>query len=324
MRYVALAGTRRTFQPTLPARGATPSIKAGTPDTILFQPTLPARGATGADGRPIRHDGISTHAPRTGSDDFDTIFTVMMDISTHAPRTGSDHLLRPDGQSHQISTHAPRTGSDAPINPGRRFATYFNPRSPHGERRGGDASWPQSSPSFQPTLPARGATSTVRTLTSTSTHFNPRSPHGERHKVTRSNPATELISTHAPRTGSDRRRQLPPHIRVHISTHAPRTGSDCRRIPAPTRRRYFNPRSPHGERPPKTSGGFEERQFQPTLPARGATFRFVTFHQHKRISTHAPRTGSDVHAHRGAGRRGGISTHAPRTGSDASDSSVHG
>ena len=79
-----------------------------------------------------------------------------------------------------------------------------------------------------------------------------------------------MISTHAPRTGSDAdvllRRQ-----RQNISTHAPRTGSDspvfARRLTAtvfqptlpargaterfPSIRAYphdFNPRSPHGER----------------------------------------------------------------------------
>ena len=35
-------------------------------------------------------------------------------------------------------------------------------------------------------------------------------------------------------------------------------------------------------------------QFQPTLPARGATEDIETVQQLVRISTHAPRTGSDV------------------------------
>ena len=35
-------------------------------------------------------------------------------------------------------------------------------------------------------------------------------------------------------------------------------------------------------------------QFQPTLPARGATYNSAVVHLYKRaISTHAPRTGSD-------------------------------
>ena len=78
-----------------------------------------------------------------------------------------------------------------------------------------------------------------------------------------------------------------------ISTHAPRTGSDRRSVGHCHGEHHFNPRSPHGERRThrKSSPWFEE--FQPTLPARGAT-------QLRReggglcgISTHAPRTGSD-------------------------------
>ena len=63
------------------------------------------------------------------------------------------------------------------------------------------------------------------------------------------------------------------NLRVLISIHAPRTGSD----PAITMRTfrvcYFNPRSPHGERPEDA-------------PKEAVTT----------ISIHAPRTGSDVSA----------------------------
>ena len=57
-------------------------------------------------------------------------------ISTHAPRTGSDvNIFQVFEPGEEISTHAPRTGSDQ----GRRGVFhpdfYFNPRSPHGERR---------------------------------------------------------------------------------------------------------------------------------------------------------------------------------------------
>ena len=57
-------------------------------------------------------------------------------------------------------------------------------------------------------------------------HFNPRSPHGERRFHPRLYGKREVISIHAPRTGSDplgaRRHGCRPH--------------------------NFNPRSPHGER----------------------------------------------------------------------------
>ena len=168
-------------------------------------------------------------------------------ISTHAPRTGSDV---PDGgvavRRGAISTHAPRTGSDPMV-----------VTAPHPAR-------------FQPTLPARGATATTRRERSEIWYFNPRSPHGER--------------------------------RYQVT---------CSRCSA-----YFNPRSPHGERRQRRHVYGRESAFQPTLPARGATANGWTHAGYFKISTHAPRTGSDgevsdlgiVHV---------ISTHAPRTGSDA-------
>ena len=56
------------------------------------------------------------------------------------------------------------------------------------------------------------------------------------------------ISIHAPRTGSDVRRDVPPPC-VAISIHAPRTGSDLKETPwEGEKNAYFNPRSPHGER----------------------------------------------------------------------------
>ena len=125
---------------------------------------------------------------------------------------------------------------------------------------------------FQPTLPARGATR------------RPREPIG-----------FQIISTHAPRTGSDVPRavhrdahadfnprsphgeRLQRHIQRHpdnlISTHAPRTGSDRATTSSGFCWSNFNPRSPHGERLEYSSHRSMLRLFQPTLPARGATGR---------------------------------------------------
>ena len=124
-----------SFQPTLPARGATSktltaddvlSISTHAPRTgsdftaffmldieALFQPTLPARGATDwiVTVQPLAV--ISTHAPRTGSDNFESVLFVQIYISTHAPRTGSDKTVCVDAWA----------------------VTDFNPRSPHGERQ---------------------------------------------------------------------------------------------------------------------------------------------------------------------------------------------
>ena len=61
--------------------------------------------------------------------------------------------------------------------------------------------------------------------------------------------------------------QQPPAI----SIHAPRTGSDDGRRRTSAAAKDFNPRSPHGERRGILSSPTDERRFQSTLPARGAT-----------------------------------------------------
>ena len=166
---------------------------------------------------------------------------------------------------------------------------------------------------FQSTLPVRGATLASGTRTYAAYYFNPRSPYGERRGTAnhRRNPA---ISIHAPRTGSDSWDSDNDDI-LKISIHAPRTGSDNMTGQAPTLSRYFNPRSPYGERrgcprPSRHPNNFNPRSpygerrkspslcwhpkiFQSTLPVRGATGKLHPAGGHGGISIHAPRTGSD-------------------------------
>ena len=82
------------------------------PESTLFQPTLPARGATA----------------------FGVVQIVAIAISTHAPRTGSDEIT-PENDAHKIdfnprSPHGERLQADDASN----IFLNFNPRSPHGER----------------------------------------------------------------------------------------------------------------------------------------------------------------------------------------------
>ena len=169
-----------------------------------------------------------------------------------------------------ISIHAPRTGSDGACRWRLDSPAHFNPRSPHGERPRFTTA--RCAPcSFQSTLPARGAT------------YSRDNHH-----------CLGLISIHAPRTGSDRCRAV-RKVGYLISIHAPRTGSDeLGRHQQSIQRVYFNPRSPHGERPatdgrcttiakhfnPRSPHGerlaptemiTQRGVFQSTLPARGAT-----------------------------------------------------
>ena len=104
-------------------------------------------------------------------------------------------------------------------------ADDFNPRSPHGERQ---AVLIASTCClvFQPTLPARGATEMEQEYIYDANDFNPRSPHGERPVPRHVRVSAVLISTHAPRTGSDGACSSTGGETNAISTHAPRTGSD--------------------------------------------------------------------------------------------------
>ena len=123
---------------------------------------------------------------------------------------------------------------------------------------------------FQPTLPARGATYPWTELSD-----------------------SEIISTHAPRTGSD------TYIysrwkRAIISTHAPRTGSDSSFLRYINNILQFQPTLPARGATPRSGSAIERAIFQPTLPARGATTRINDLSKGGDISTHAPRTGSDI------------------------------
>ena len=170
-----------------------------------------------------------------------------------------------------ISIHAPRVGSDLSIStaffPGM---VYFNPRSPCGERQGGDI-FSTTLCKFQSPLPVWGATAT--TLVNA--------------------PCGVSISIPAPRVGSDIKPQFPQTIGFFISIPAPRVGSDstpaeiCRgfpiSIPAPRVGSDFHF---HGF----LSG---DGLFQSPLPVWGATSVRRGLVLERQISIPAPRVGSD-------------------------------
>ena len=288
----ATGAERFSFQPTLPARGATPHwLQSAIGER--FQPTLPARGATTDGDAQAPPRKISTHAPRTGSDPAEgTNEAAEWHFNPRSPHGERLDAVTSITVGSWISTHAPRTGSDVMGNHNCLFIIDFNPRSPHGERH------QLLQGTLAPTL-----------------DFNPRSPHGERPHWDRPKTSAKDISTHAPRTGSDvfpdartlgRRDFNPrsPHGERHtarpkngglkdISTHAPRTGSDKQVWLANRMAFEFQPTLPARGATPSATRAFGTSRFQPTLPARGATgFKSSSGHR-PAISTHAPRTGSD-------------------------------
>ena len=168
--------------------------------------------------------------------------------------------------------------------------TNFNPRSPHRERPLIKSRTPYSD-LFQSTLPSQGATfnsailkakrtfqSTLPSQGATFPHlvnlfanvdFNPRSPHRERH-------------------------------RSYIYT---------------LEKSNFNPRSPHRERlVPLTMAG-AAYQFQSTLPSQGATKHVSDFNAELQFQSTLPSQGA-TNVPNGAELIKKISIHAPLTGSD--------
>ena len=191
-----------------------------------FQSTLPARGATSAMGKCCRRSSYfnprSPHGERhTADKDY---LPAEYRISIHAPRTGSDSDLLDKFMGLDISIHAPRTGSDDTPPPSAPPASYFNPRSPHGERRfrpepvaptqdisihaprtGSDL--PENAERITRRIsihaPRTGSDNPRRNHARQQIYFNPRSPHGERLNIICQRSNFQSISIHAPRTGSD-------------------------------------------------------------------------------------------------------------------------
>ena len=324
------------FQSTLPARGATalrqqprdrlrisihaPRTGSDTPyvcgprELEGFQSTLPARGATHSTQFKLFGMGISIHAPRTGSDEHGHKTADGQPISIHAPRTGSDVMtLLVMFMPGKFQSTLPARGATGCRR--KRFSSaYFNPRSPHGERRDINAS---------AIVHERISIHAPRT--------------GSDWRCWLRKPTPE-ISIHAPRTGSDARKVI-QSLLEEISIHAPRTGSDLLCACDKSQNINFNPRSPHGERPrcfarpPRNPSDFNPRSphgerhlllppcphprhfnprsphgerlnidflvymvvvFQSTLPARGATYLSAPVHCTSPFQSTLPARGATV------------------------------
>ena len=212
--------------------------------------------------------------------------------STLPARGATTARQHPDSRM-AISIHAPRTGSDNSIRTENiQTALHFNPRSPHGERRG------------CPTV-----------CCDRKKHFNPRSPHGERLSFFDFTRVALYISIHAPRTGSDGNSycQIPEYANFNPrSPHGERHCESCNQ-PCLTTFQSTLPARGATFAVPKN---VRRSKFQSTLPARGATciaeWRITHVAHFNPRSPHGERLRQAV----GYIRRQ-ISIHAPRTGSDA-------
>ena len=168
-----------------------------------------------------------------------------------------------------ISIHAPRAGSDSfhvlmAVTP-----SYFNPRSPCGERpppslrlvsslpfqstlpvRGATDALklaPKSRAKFQSTLPVRGATSRAPKRKESHYYFNPRSPCGERLVQPESGGAGYVFQSTLPVRGAT---LYTPQTLTDEQNFNPRSPCGERRYIRQITpvNQYFNPHSPCGER----------------------------------------------------------------------------
>ena len=165
------------------------------------------------------------------------------------PARGATTTAASTASSSLISIHAPRTGSDTPLSRLLGVVIYFNPRSPHGERRAPASGRGRRCSGISIHAPRTGsdrADEKCGNRTEISIHA-PRTGSDRTFMLYFFLPS---ISIHAPRTGSDHADEAAELISRPISIHAPRTGSDGNTGSSKQRRQGdFNPRSPHGERP---------------------------------------------------------------------------
>ena len=217
-----------------------------------FQSTLPARGATAT--ALVCNSRLNNFNPRSPHGERQLVKRLLVSakrISIHAPRTGSDTKQQEkplDGQIFQSTL--PARGATRRWKRQRKMNVYFNPRSPHGERR---------------PLP--------RVVRRRGRNFNPRSPHGERrHSAAMIATLSPKFQSTLPARGATPSAQVTSlHVVSRFQSTLPARGATRLRPSSLSLSLNFNPRSPHGERRPDCGKVVTRPTFQSTLPARGAT-----------------------------------------------------
>ena len=164
-------------------------------------------------------------------------------------------------------------------------------------------------------------------------NFNPRSPHGERQTGSENHLRDTTFQSTLPARGATGANVGNMRTSKKFQSTLPARGATASCSAESCLPRYFNPRSPHGERltgsryfsfsayfNPRSPHGERLRSennvnirvlFQSTLPARGATTDFSYMGIADSISIHAPRTGSDAGANAGALGTGDFNPRSP-------------
>ena len=199
--------------------------------------------------------------------------------------------MREKERQRKISTPAPREGSDGAARPKPTSMRYFNPRSPRGERHVGALrllreliSTPAPREGSDPVrrqaghavlistpAPREGSDDLRQARHAGEQHFNPRSPRGERPSVPSVIQRTAIFQPPLPARGATCDKSEAQAKANEISTPAPREGSDpAFSLPAPEP--FISTPAPReGSDGPYRLPPASHTQFQPPLPARGAT-----------------------------------------------------
>ena len=202
-------------------------------------------------------------------------------------------MLRGMPPQGEISIHAPRGGSDPPLWQSCRPVSYFNPRSPWGERQR-EINNLEDIQIFQSTLPVGGATCHLLADALQLGQFQSTLPVGGATlmPVILALNETEFQST-LPVGGATKFSHAAIMDAV-ISIHAPRGGSDLVTQPGLLQKRLFQSTLPVGGATRCVLTTSSAAAFQSTLPVGGATSQQRYSDLCVSISIHAPRGGSDT------------------------------
>ena len=195
------------------------------------------------------------------------------------------------GIQRLISIRAPLAGSDLAQSLFRTRRTYFNPRSPFGERPEFTA-LPTRVDIFQSALPLRGATSVDADQSPDVMRFQSALPLRGATSLPRSHRSKRIFQSALPLRGATRRTPTSTPWCSYFNPRSPcgerrKRRSWLRCIP------YFNPRSPCGERPflPEVPQGHREISIR--APLAGSDVRVGLYPPCQFISIRAPLAGSD-------------------------------
>ena len=102
---------------------------------VTFQSTLPVRGATNPLSILISHFWISIHAPRAGSDVLRIIpFLASSAFQSTLPVRGATVVISVSRAPNEFQSTLPVRGATRSGRISMQTKSYFNPRSPCGER----------------------------------------------------------------------------------------------------------------------------------------------------------------------------------------------